>query len=57
MVTGFLEFVLIAVIVVVVYPFLKDVIESVFGKKHSGVVTVLSVLSAIYVFNFVQGNL
>lgn len=57
MVTGFLEFILIAVIVVVVYPFLKDLIESVFGKKHSGVVTVLSVLSAIYVFNFVQGNL
>ena len=57
MVTGFLELILIAVIVVVVYPFLKSIAESVFGKKHSGVVTVLSVLAAIYVFNFVQGNL
>lgn len=57
MVTGFLELILIAVIVVVVYPFLKSIVESIVGKKHSGVVTVLSVLSAIYVFNFVQGNL
>jgi len=57
MVTGFLELVLIAIIVVVVYPFLKSVVESIFGKKHSGIVTILSVLAAIYVFNFVQGNL
>ena len=57
MTTGFLELVLIAVVVVVVYPFLKSLVKSLVGDKHSEVVTVLSILSTIYVFNLLQSLL
>lgn len=54
--SGLLELLLIIAVVVVVYPFLNSLAGSLIGAKHSGLVTVVAVVSSLYVFKMLQAR-
>jgi hypothetical protein len=52
-----LELILVVLVVVVVYPFLNSLAGSIIGAKHSGLVTVVAIISSLYVFKMLQVRL
>jgi hypothetical protein len=52
--SGLLELLIVVLVVVVVYPFLNSLAGSIIGTKHSGLVTVVAVVSSLYVFKMIQ---
>jgi len=52
--TGLLELLLVILVVVIVYPFLNSLAGSIIGAKHSGIVSVVAIVSSLYVFKMLQ---
>jgi hypothetical protein len=52
--TGLLELLLVILVVVIVYPFLNSLAGSIIGTKHSGIVSVVAIVSSLYVFKMLQ---